>query len=65
MARNSLGREIPELWHGRRLDPYRDPWSRKPDVDRATRPLVRRNPARASCCRPSARPSRSASPATA
>ena len=44
MARNSLGREIPERWHGRRLDPYRDPWSRKPDVDRATRPLVRRNP---------------------
>ena len=44
MARNSLGREIPELWHGRRLEPYRDPWSRKPDVDRATRPLVRRNP---------------------
>src|SRR5512139_236022 len=44
MARNSLGREIPELWHGKRLDPYRDPWSRKPDVDRATRPLVRRNP---------------------
>ncbi len=23
MARNSLGRQIPELWRGRRLDPYR------------------------------------------
>jgi citrate lyase subunit alpha / citrate CoA-transferase len=44
MARNSVGREIPERWHGRRLDPYRDPWSKTPDVDRATRPLVRRNP---------------------
>ncbi len=44
MARNSVGREIPEFWRGRRLHPYRDPWSRQPDVDRATRPLVRRNP---------------------
>ncbi len=43
MAKNSLGREIPALWRGRSLDPYLDPWSRKPEVLRATRPLVRRN----------------------
>jgi citrate lyase subunit alpha / citrate CoA-transferase len=44
MARNSLGRDIPETWHGRRYEPYCDPFSRVPAVDRATRPLVRRNP---------------------
>lgn len=44
MARNSLGREIPERWHGRPLVPYRDPYSLRPDVDRATRPLKRVNP---------------------
>ena len=44
MARNSLGREVPETWHGKRYEPYRDPWSRVPTMDRATRPLVRRNP---------------------
>jgi citrate lyase subunit alpha/citrate CoA-transferase len=44
MAKNSLGREIPERWRGRTLDPYRDPWSRVPEVLRATRPLVRRAP---------------------
>ena len=44
MARNSLGREIPEVWKGKRYDLYRDPWSRMPAVDRSTRPLVRRNP---------------------
>jgi citrate lyase subunit alpha/citrate CoA-transferase len=44
MARNSLGREVPETWKGRRYELYRDPWSRMPDVDRSTRPLVRRNP---------------------
>ncbi len=43
MAKNSLGREIPATWRGRSLDPYLDPWSRKPEVLRATRPLVRRN----------------------
>jgi len=44
MAKNSLGREIPAQWRGRTLDPYRDPWSRQPEVLRATRPLVRRSP---------------------
>jgi citrate lyase subunit alpha / citrate CoA-transferase len=44
MVKNSLGREIPEFWQGKRYDPYQDPWSRRPDVDRGTRPLVRRNP---------------------
>jgi citrate lyase subunit alpha/citrate CoA-transferase len=44
MAKNSLGREIPAQWRGRTLEPYLDPWSRKPEVLRATRPLVRRSP---------------------
>ena len=44
MARNSLGREIPESWMGRKLIPYQDPYSLMPDVDRGTRPLERRNP---------------------
>jgi len=44
MAKNSLGREIPAQWRGRTLEPYLDPWSRKPEVLRATRPLVRRAP---------------------
>jgi len=44
MARNSLGREIPAQWKGRTLDPYQDPWNKKPEVLRATRPLVRRSP---------------------
>jgi citrate lyase subunit alpha / citrate CoA-transferase len=44
MARNSLGREIPEIWGGQKRIPYQDPWSLMPDVDRGTRPLVRRNP---------------------
>jgi len=44
MARNSLGREIPECWRGKRLLPYRDPYSVRPDGDRATRPLKRVNP---------------------
>ena len=44
MANNSLGREIPAQWRGRTLEPYQDPWSRQPEVLRATRPLVRRAP---------------------
>lgn len=44
MAKNSLGREIPDQWRGRVLDPYQDPWSRRPEALRATRPLVRRLP---------------------
>ncbi len=45
MARNSLGREIPDSFLGRPLIPYRDPFSLPPQGDRATRPLRRRNPA--------------------
>ncbi len=44
MARNSLGREVPETFRGKRCEPYRDPWSRQPHAERGTRPLVRRNP---------------------
>jgi citrate lyase subunit alpha/citrate CoA-transferase len=44
MARNGVGREIPATWRGRRLVPYRDPWSVRPAGDRATRPLRRANP---------------------
>jgi citrate lyase subunit alpha / citrate CoA-transferase len=44
MATNSLLRQIPAVWQGKKLIPYQDPWSLMPDVDRGTRPLVRRNP---------------------
>jgi citrate lyase subunit alpha/citrate CoA-transferase len=44
MARNGVGREIPERWRGKRLVPYRDPYSLRPDADRATRSLKRTNP---------------------
>jgi citrate lyase subunit alpha/citrate CoA-transferase len=44
MARNGVGREIPERWRGKRLIPYRDPYSLRPDTDRATRSLKRVNP---------------------
>jgi len=44
MAKNSLGREIPAVWRSRSLSPYVDPWSRAPEVLRATRPLVRCRP---------------------
>jgi citrate lyase subunit alpha/citrate CoA-transferase len=44
MARNSLGREVPEVFKGKRYEPYADPWSRQPHTERGTRPLVRRNP---------------------
>ncbi len=44
MSRNSLGREIPDRWHGKRLVPYRDPYSLRPEGDRATRGLRRVNP---------------------
>ncbi len=44
MARNSLGREVPELWRGKAYEPYRDPWSRMPQTLRATRPLERTRP---------------------
>jgi citrate lyase subunit alpha / citrate CoA-transferase len=44
MAENSVGREIPERWRGKELVPYRDPYSARPAVDRATRSLKRVNP---------------------
>jgi citrate lyase subunit alpha / citrate CoA-transferase len=44
VARNGVGREIPERWRGKRLVPYRDPYSVRPDGDRATRALRRGNP---------------------
>jgi citrate lyase subunit alpha/citrate CoA-transferase len=44
MARNSLGRLIPETFAGKRLRPYCDPWSHQPSGDQATRSLRRINP---------------------
>jgi citrate lyase subunit alpha/citrate CoA-transferase len=44
MARNGVRREIPERWRGKRLVPYRDPYSLRPEADRATRSLKRANP---------------------
>ena len=44
MPKNALGREIPASWHGRKLEPYQDPFSRLPDLDRAPRRLKRHNP---------------------
>jgi citrate lyase subunit alpha / citrate CoA-transferase len=44
MARNALGRELPDLWNGRRVIPYQDPYSFRPTGDQATRPLRRVNP---------------------
>ena len=44
MALNSLGREIPESYAGRKLTPYRDPYSLTPSGNIAPRPLKRVNP---------------------
>jgi citrate lyase subunit alpha/citrate CoA-transferase len=44
MARNGVGREIPERWAGRTLVPYRDPWSLRPTGAAASRPLRRVDP---------------------
>jgi citrate lyase subunit alpha/citrate CoA-transferase len=44
MARNALGRELPDTFQGRRVVPYRDPWSVRPEGDRATRRLKRVDP---------------------
>jgi citrate lyase subunit alpha/citrate CoA-transferase len=44
MARNGVGREVPERWRGKRLVPYRDPYALRPDGDRASRSLKRVNP---------------------
>lgn len=44
MSKNSLGREIPDVWRGRVLRPYRDPFSVQPEGPRAARPIRRVNP---------------------
>jgi citrate lyase subunit alpha/citrate CoA-transferase len=44
MVRNSLGRWLPESFHGKPVRPYRDPFSLRPQGERATRPLRRVNP---------------------
>lgn len=44
MAKNSLGREIPESFLGRPLVPYRDPFSLRPEGEQVSRPLRRINP---------------------
>jgi citrate lyase subunit alpha / citrate CoA-transferase len=41
MARNALGREIPDTWNGRPVQPYQGPWAVRPEAQRATRPLKR------------------------
>jgi len=44
MVRNSLGRELPESFNGKKVIPYEDPFSRQPDGNRTTRPIRRVNP---------------------
>jgi citrate lyase subunit alpha/citrate CoA-transferase len=44
MVRNSLGRWLPESFHGKPVRPYQDPFSLRPHGERATRPLRRVNP---------------------
>ena len=39
MALNSLGREIPDTFAGKKLTPYRDPWSLQPHAERSTRAI--------------------------
>lgn len=41
MALNSLGREIPEIFAGRKQIPYSDPWSLQPHAERSTRAIRR------------------------
>ena len=50
MARNALGRELPETFQGRRVVPYRDPWSTRPAGDRVPRPLKRVDPGQRKLC---------------
>jgi len=50
MARNALGRLLPETFQGRAVVPYRDPWSTRPSGDRATRPLKRVDPGQRKVC---------------
>lgn len=44
MALNSLGREIPDSYAGKRLVPYGDAWSLRPEGAVAARPVKRVNP---------------------
>ncbi len=44
MARNSLGRELPDAWNGRPVLPYAGPFARRPTGDRASSPLRRVDP---------------------
>lgn len=44
MVQNSLGRFVPETFNGKKCTPYIDPFSRKPGIMRASRPLRRINP---------------------
>ena len=41
MALNSLGREIPETYAGKKLIPYQNPWSLQPNAERSTRAIRR------------------------
>lgn len=41
MVLNSLGRQIPEAYNGKKLIPYSDPWSLQPDAERSTRAMRR------------------------
>lgn len=43
MVKNSLGREVPEVYNGNKYVPYSDPNSFKPEMMRATRPVKRNN----------------------
>ncbi len=44
MVKNSLGRWLPEEFAGKKVVPYQDPFSLKPEGQRASRPLRRSNP---------------------
>ncbi|WP_301100527.1 citrate lyase subunit alpha [Propionivibrio sp.] len=41
MVLNSLGRQIPETFSGKKLIPYSDPWSLQPHAERSTRAIRR------------------------
>ena len=41
MALNSLGRDIPETYAGKKLIPYQNPWSLQPNAERSTRAIRR------------------------
>ncbi len=43
-GQNSLGRWLPEEFAGKKVVPYQDPFSLKPEGQRASRPLRRSNP---------------------